>query len=76
MVSPVIKRLAGEYKGRILTVKIDTEKKQNLARQYDITGFPTIMLFHKGKILMRLSGAYPYASLKQELEKARASPPR
>jgi hypothetical protein len=27
------------------------------------------MLFHKGKELMRLSGAYPYESLKAELEK-------
>jgi thioredoxin 1 len=73
MVSPAIQKLAGEYKGRILTVKIDTDRKQDLARQYDITGIPTIMLFHKGRVLMRLSGAYPYASLKQELEKGLAS---
>jgi thioredoxin 1 len=76
MVSPVIRKLAGEYKGRILTVKVDTEKKQNLARQYDITGIPTIMLFHKGQVLMRLTGAHPYANLKLELEKALASAPR
>ncbi len=31
------------------------------------------MLFHKGRVLMRLSGAHPYASLKQELEKGLAS---
>jgi thioredoxin len=73
MVSPAIQKLAGEYKGRILTVKIDTDKKQHLARQYEITGIPTIMLFHKGKILMRLSGAYPYASLRRELDKALGS---
>jgi thioredoxin 1 len=76
MVSPAIQKLAVEYKGRILTVKIDTDKKQALARQYEITGIPTIMLFHKGQVLMRLSGAYPYASLKQELEKGLASIPR
>jgi len=70
MVSPAIQRLARENKDRFLTVKIDTDRKQILARQYDITGIPTIMLFHKGKVLMRLSGAYPYEALKAEIEKA------
>jgi len=70
MVSPAIQRLATENKGRFVTVKINTDKKQGLARQYEITGIPTIMLFHKGKVLMRLSGAYPYESLKAEIGKA------
>lgn len=72
MVSPTIQRLAIEYKGRILTVKVDTDRKQDLARRYDISSIPTIMLFYKGRVLMRLAGAQPYASLKQELDKALA----
>jgi thioredoxin 1 len=72
MVSPAIQRLAVENKSRLLTVKIDTDRKQDLARQYEITGIPTIMLFHKGRVLMRLSGAYPYEALKAEIEKALA----
>jgi len=70
MVSPAIQRLAAENKERFITVKINTDKKQELARQYEITGIPTIMLFHKGKVLMRLSGAHPYESLKAEIVKA------
>lgn len=70
IVSPIIQRLAGENKDRFLTIKINTEKKPDLAGQWEITGIPTIMLFFKGKVLMRLSGAYPYASLKAEIEKA------
>ncbi len=69
MVSPVVARLAGEYKGRLVTVKINTEKKQALAARYSIQSIPTIMLFHKGQQLMRLQGAYPYEGLKTELEK-------
>jgi thioredoxin 1 len=76
MVSPSIKKLAGEYKGRMLTVKVDTDKKPALAARWNITGIPTIMLFHKGQVLMRLTGAQPYASLKGELDKALASQPR
>lgn len=70
MVSPVIAQLAKEYKGRMVTVKINTEKKQDVALRYGIQSIPTIMLFHRGKQLMRLQGAHPYESLKSELERA------
>lgn len=70
MVSPAIQRLAVENKDRFVTVKVNTDRKQALASQYQITGIPTIMLFHKGRVLMRLSGAYPYEALKAEIEKA------
>ena len=69
MVSPVIARLAKEYKGRLTTVKINTEKKPEVAARYQIQSIPTIMLFHKGKQLMRLQGAHPYESLKSEIDK-------
>lgn len=76
MVSPVVQRLAGEYKGRIITVKVDTERKPALAARWDISGIPTIMLFHKGQVLMRLVGAHPYGNMKLEIEKALESMPR
>lgn len=66
--SPVIKQIAGEYKSRVTTIKIDTEKKQNIALKYGIQSIPTIMLFHNGEVKMRLNGAYPYPSLKKELD--------
>ncbi len=70
MVSPIIARIAKEFKGRITTVKINTEKKPGIAAQYSIQSIPTIMMFHRGKQLMRLQGAYPYEALKAEIEKS------
>jgi thioredoxin len=69
MVSPVIAQLAKEYRGRLTTVKINTEKKPAIAAQYSIQSIPTIMMFHRGKQLMRLQGAYPYEALKAEINK-------
>ena len=69
MVSPIIARIAKEYKGRITTVKINTEKKPSISAQYSIQSIPTIMIFHKGKQLLRLEGAHPYESLKAEINK-------
>ena len=69
MVSPVVEQLAREYKGRLLTVKINVDQKQHIAAQYKISSIPTIMLFHQGQVLMRQTGALPYSALKSQLEK-------
>ncbi len=70
MVSPVIKRLAGEFKGRILTIKVDVDKKPEVANRYQITSIPTIMLFKDGRPSMRIQGAQPYSAIKNQLQKA------
>ncbi|MFC1568671.1 thioredoxin [bacterium] len=69
MVTPVIERIARDLKGQIITIKVNVDKKQHLAQRYQITGIPAIMLFHQGQILMRLSGAVPYETLRTEVEK-------
>lgn len=68
MVSPVIQKIAHEYKDSMITVKIDTDKKQAIAGKYNISSIPTIMLFFNEKSIMRLEGAHPYESIKQSIE--------
>ena len=70
MVSPLIEKIASEYKGKLLTVKVNVDKKKHIAARYEITSIPTIMLFKKGKPVMRHSGAVPYEDLKAEIDKA------
>lgn len=69
MVSPVIEKIASAYKGRLLTVKVNVDEKQHVAAKYSITGIPTIMLFHQGEILMRLTGALSFETIRMEIEK-------
>jgi thioredoxin 1 len=52
MVSPAIQRIASELKGRVLTVKVNVDKKQHVAAKYQISSIPTIMMFHKGQVVM------------------------
>ena len=68
MVSPVIERIAKEYAGRILTVKIDVDAKQQIAAQYQIMSIPTIMLFVGGQPVMRILGAQGYEQIRQQVE--------
>jgi thioredoxin 1 len=64
MVSPAIERLASEYKSRIIAVKVNIDDKPHIAARYQISGIPTIMMFFKGQILMRQTGALSYEHLK------------
>jgi thioredoxin 1 len=68
MVSPLIQRIAREYSERLLTIKIDVDKKQDIALKYEVQAIPTIMMFFKGNPIMRLQGAHPYESLRSNVE--------
>jgi len=67
LVAPAIERLAHEYSGRLLTVKVNVDRKPDVAQAYEVDGIPTILLFWKGAPLMRLIGAYPYEAIRQSL---------
>jgi thioredoxin 1 len=69
-VSPAIERLAREYAGRVLTVKVNVDRRPNVAQAYDVQGIPTIMLFWRGEELMRLTGAYPYEAILQTIRQS------
>ena len=69
MVSPAIKRVARDFTGKIMTVKINVDKAQVVAAKYMIRSIPTIMLFKDGKDVMRLTGAQPYEVIKAEVQK-------
>jgi thioredoxin len=68
MVTPVIKQIAHTYKDRLVTVKINIDKKPQIAAKYGIQSIPTIMLFKKGQPVMRVTGAQPYESLKRQID--------
>jgi len=69
IVSPVVEKIAREFKGRLLTVKVNVDKKPYIAAQYKVQSIPTIMLFHRERILLRRTGALPYETLKAEVIK-------
>lgn len=63
VVSPVIERLASELSGKLLTVKVNVDRRPNIAETFQVESIPTIMLFWKGEPRMKLTGAYPYDAI-------------
>ena len=66
---PVLQELARDWKGRIKVIKVDTDKKPELANRFRITAIPTLILFKEGREVHRISGALPLAQLKGDLER-------
>ena len=43
--APIIHKLAKEYEGRIVFVKIDTDQTRELAAKYKVSGIPDVRIF-------------------------------
>ncbi|MCK5199047.1 MAG: thioredoxin [Spirochaetales bacterium] len=69
MVSPAIEKVAKDFSGKLMTIKINVDNKQHVAMKYQIQSIPTIMMFKNGESVMRLTGAQSYEVIKQEVQK-------
>ena len=54
--APILKQVKDKLGDRISILKIDVDKNQQLASQYQVRGVPTMILFQNGKQLWRQSG--------------------
>ena len=67
-VSQAIQQVARELSGRMITIKINVDEKQDIAMRYQISSIPTIMLFWKDQPHMRLVGAQPAEQIRRQIE--------
>ena len=56
MLMPVLSEVKQNMGERVKILKIDVDKNQELASQYQVRGVPTMLLFQNGKQLWRQSG--------------------
>lgn len=56
---PVIESLAADYDGKAKITKVDVDTNQQIAQQFGIRSIPTVILFHKGRIVETLVGVRP-----------------
>ena len=64
MMHPVLEQLKDELGESIRIIKIDVDKNNSLAMNYRVQSVPTLMLFRKGEMLWRQSGALRLNDLK------------
>jgi thioredoxin 1 len=57
MMAPELDKLKQIMGDSIRIIKVDVDKNQQAAMAYRVSGVPTLILFRKGQILWRQSGA-------------------
>ena len=52
-VAPTVAELATEFEGKAKVGKVDVDAQPELAKQYDISAIPALMIFKDGKVVER-----------------------
>ena len=60
---PVLEQLKEQMGDRLRILKIDVDKNEALSASYRVQAVPTLMLFRKGELLWRQSGALSLSQL-------------
>ena len=56
VLAPILKQVKEELGAVVKIIKIDVDKNQHLAAQYQVKGVPTLLLFKNGKQVWRQPG--------------------
>ena len=66
---PVLDEVASEFEGKVKFVKMNTDESLETAKNYSISGLPSLLVFKDGKAVERLVGLMPKSSIIQNIEK-------
>ncbi len=61
--APELEKLKKMHGDGLNVIKIDVDQNQGAAQHYEVSGVPTLILFRKGEMLWRQSGAVPASQL-------------
>lgn len=70
VVAPLLETIAHEFNGNLGIAKIEVDEDENMkiAGNYQVRGFPTLILFQNGVELARFSGAKPLSFIRDFIE--------
>ncbi|MFN7036587.1 MAG: thioredoxin family protein [Bellilinea sp.] len=65
---PELAQLSQEWGDRLQVLSVDVDEASDLAMQFMVLSVPTLILFHNGEAVKRVSGFQPLQRLKETLE--------
>ena len=66
---PVLDEVAQDYEGKLKIVKLNTDENLKTAKEYSVSGLPTLLIFKDGKAVERLVGLVPKSTITSNIEK-------
>lgn len=70
VIAPVLKKVIADFEGGVALAKVEVDAGENmkLAGQYNVRGFPTVILFQDGEEKARFSGAQSFQYIEAFIE--------
>jgi thioredoxin 1 len=69
-IAPAVESLATTFSGSLKVCKMDIDANQGTPQAYGIRSIPTLLIFHKGKVIDQIVGAVPKAKLEEKVRAA------
>lgn len=66
---PILDEVEAELSSKVKFTKINTDENIDMARKYQVSGLPTLMVFKNGEPVARLVGLMPKGSIITNIEK-------
>ena len=66
---PILEEVETELASKVKFAKINTDENIEMAKQYQVSGLPTLMIFKNGQPVERLVGLMPKSSIITNIEK-------
>ena len=66
---PILDEIAGDFTDKVKVVKVNTDENMKTAKEFSISGLPSILIFKNGEAVERLVGLMPKSTLVSNIEK-------
>lgn len=66
--SPILEEVETELNDRVNFAKIDTDDNIDAAKEYQVSGLPTLLVFKNGEVVERMVGLMPKSSIITNIE--------
>ena len=66
---PVLDDIAQEFDGRVKVVKVNTDENLKIAKEYQISGLPSLLVFKGGEAKEVMVGLMPRSTIVSNIEK-------
>lgn len=67
--APILEEVEEELSSRVKFAKINTDDNLDMAKKYQVSGLPTLMVFKNGEVVERMVGLMPKSSIITNIEK-------